>query len=84
MEDLQTEPKGFVDAEITLQNWPTSFGCRAAPLNDQRALIATNLARDLPDWFSVALAPDFTPRDCTVTWRGQRLIKVALFEEAAL
>lgn len=45
VEELQTEPKEFVDAEITLQNWPTSFGYRAVPFNDQRAHIATNLAR---------------------------------------
>ena len=79
-EALQTEPKEFVEAEIILENWPRPFVCRAAPLNDRRALISTSLAQDLPDWFSLALAPDFTPRSCTVTWRGQRLIKVALFE----
>ena len=32
------------------------------------------------DDVSLAVAPDFRPRPCAVTWRGKRLVKVALFE----
>jgi hypothetical protein len=69
----------LVDAEIILRDWPRSYGCKAALLGQTRALIATNLARDLPDWFSLAMAPDFNPRPCTVTWRGRDTLKVMIF-----
>ncbi|GJE31169.1 hypothetical protein [Methylobacterium oxalidis] len=69
-----------VEAEIFLRNWPRSYECKAVLTNKDRALIATNLARDLPEWFSLAMEPDFKPRPCTVSWRGQRTLEVMLFE----
>jgi hypothetical protein len=70
----------LVNAEIILRDWPRSYACKAALLGEARALIATNLARDLPDWFSLAMAPDFRPRPCTVTWRGRNTLKVMIFD----
>ncbi|MER2267348.1 hypothetical protein [Methylobacterium oxalidis] len=68
------------DARIILRNQPGAYGCRAVIINRHRALIETTLPALLPEWFSLAVAPDFRPRPCAVTWRGKRLVKVALFE----
>ncbi|MEA1833627.1 hypothetical protein U8607_16205 [Methylobacterium durans] len=67
------------DARIILRNQPGAYGCRAVIINRHRALIETSLTGSLPEWFSLAVAPDFTPRPCAVTWRGTRIVKVALF-----
>ncbi|MDR7039151.1 hypothetical protein J2X36_003924 [Methylobacterium sp. BE186] len=70
----------LADARIILRNGPDAYRCRAVIINRHRALIETSLTAQLPAWFSLAIAPDFTPRPCAVTWRGQRIVKVALFE----
>ncbi|AWN43643.1 hypothetical protein U8607_11170 [Methylobacterium durans] len=69
-----------VAAKITLKYWPRPLGCRAVLTTQARALISTNLASSLPDGFCLALAPDFIPRLCAVTWRGERALEVALSE----
>lgn len=72
------------DARIVLRNWPRTFDCRASYLSNGMAIVTTNLARDLPDCFGLAVAPDFTPRPCCVVWRGKRAVEVIFFEEARM
>ncbi|GJD56780.1 hypothetical protein [Methylobacterium dankookense] len=69
------------DARIVLRNWPRLYECRVSYLSGGLALVTTNLARDLPSGFSLAVAPDFTPRPCSVVWRGKRAVEVVMFDE---
>ncbi|WP_132251274.1 hypothetical protein [Methylobacterium segetis] len=69
-----------IEARINLKFWPRPLGCKAVLTNRDRAFISIALARSLPDRFSLGLGPEFTPRPCTVVWRGERALEVVLTE----
>lgn len=67
-----------VAAKIGLKFWPRPLTCRAVLTGQDRAFVSISLAGSLPDRFSLAVEPDFAPRPCIVTWRGEGALEVAL------